>query len=258
MPNQSLFQKSLAKGYALYSDDVGKALIHMGTIGWACSALAQIAMIAKNDKISKKDKKFLIPQEAADGVVNVGLYYTICMGLKKYGDKLCEKGELLLRSTDKTIGKIMVNEPTLQEYVEGKAQALFRNDKITSVEEKNALSTIYEKIISEIENIKYVKNKPKFEKMLFITPDSFELVKTKEARNLLIDEFKKAQSDFKSYKNGIGVIATIGGSVLACNLITPICRNIVANQFQKKYIKNKPSQKNYLKVVPTTYNAFKI
>lgn len=34
------------------------------------------------------------------------------------------------------------------------------------------------------------------------------------------------------FKNGVGVIAAIAASVLASNIITPICRNIVANKCQ--------------------------
>lgn len=73
MPTPSLYQKSLAQVYKLYSHDVGRALVHMGTMEWFFSSLAQVTMIAANKKIDKKEKKFLIPQEIVDGAINVGI-----------------------------------------------------------------------------------------------------------------------------------------------------------------------------------------
>lgn len=256
MPNPSLFQKSLAKGYSMYSDDVGKALIHMGTIGWTFSALAQIVMIAKNDKINQKDKKFLIPQEIADGVVNVGLYYTICMGLKKYCDKLCESGKIISESSDKVLGKIKGDHQTVQAYIKGMSRDLFRNNLIKKNEKKTPLTAIFNALIQDFDNVKILKKKK------IDIKDSYffnrnPIFKNNADKEKLLEVVKKAQSEFKINKNAIGVIATITGSVLACNLITPVCRNLVANQFQKKYIKNKPRTFQPMSLT-STFNTFKI
>lgn len=256
MPNPSFFQKTLATTYKNYSEDVGKALIQLGVAGWIFSALAQIVMLAKNDKISKKDKKFLIPQEIADGAVNVGMYFAICQGLKSWGDKLCERGKIILESSDKVLGKIKEDNQTVQNYISGKTDNLYRDNLLDKAGKKTKISSLYQAIIDEVENIKYNNRRPDLKDKIFIQSD--ELVKTKKIKTVLLDELKIAQSEFKSNKNGIGVIATIGGSVLACNLITPVCRNILANQFQKKYIMNKKSQKSYFTVIPTTYSSFKI
>ena len=74
MPKFNLLEKLWCE----YSDDVGKALIHLGAAGWFFSATAQIGMIIKNKDIDKKETRFLGPQETDDGIINVVLYYTIC------------------------------------------------------------------------------------------------------------------------------------------------------------------------------------
>lgn len=205
MTTPSLYQKALAQIYKSYSHDVGKALVHMGTIGWLFSALAQVTMIATNKNIEKKEKKFLIPQEIADGAINVGLFFTISKLIKDYADNLVESGKISLETTEQILSK-------------------FRNDNQTK---QSSLASIANK------NNKTVN---------------------KELLNLL----KQGQKEFHGFKNGVGVIAAIGASVLASNIITPVCRNIVANKFQDKY-KNKIDRKPvYSYTPPATFNAFKI
>ena len=52
---------------------------------WFSPLCLLVFAIAINDKISPKEKMFLIPQEIADGMVNVGLYYSICQIIKNIG-----------------------------------------------------------------------------------------------------------------------------------------------------------------------------
>lgn len=258
MPSPTFFQKTLLKGYKNYSEDVGKALIHMGVVGWFFSALAQVFMIAKNDKIQKKDKKFLIPQEIADGAINVGLFYGVCKTLKSYGDKLCERGKIILESTDKVIGKIKGDNQTVQNYIAGKMQDLARTKKINESGNNPKISTIFKKLVNEIESIKNDKKKLILNDCIFINDRNKKIVKRQCNRVELLDEIKSAQSQFKANKNGIGVIATIAGSILACNLITPVCRNLVANGFQTKFI-NKSKPKPVFSIPQTkTFSAFRI
>lgn len=65
-----------------YKDTAGM-LIVTSAMGWILSSAAQIAAIACNRKLSKKEKSFLIPQEAWDGVTNVGLFVTFSTAAKK-------------------------------------------------------------------------------------------------------------------------------------------------------------------------------
>lgn len=125
---------------------------------------------------------------------------------------------------------------------------------------KNAFTSVFfEKAINELEKVTFTKRKKKpiLNKSNLIIADE-TLVQTEKVKNILLGELKKAQSEFKSYKNGIGVAATITGSVLACNLVTPICRNLIANQFQTKYINKNKAKSTFAFATTKTFNAFKI
>ena len=65
-------QSILSKIWHKYAEDVGISLIHLGALGWFLSSAAQLAMIITNKDIDKKEKQFLIPQEASDGAINSG------------------------------------------------------------------------------------------------------------------------------------------------------------------------------------------
>ena len=110
MPKSSLFQKSLTKIWDTYSKDVGKSLIHLGAVGWIFGALAQIGALAFNKKIDKEEKNFLFPQEIADGIINVGLYYTICQGIKSFADKCVDKGKFIPEFVHSAYEKLTANK----------------------------------------------------------------------------------------------------------------------------------------------------
>ena len=74
--------------YHKYANDPGKMLLHTGAIGWILSSAAQMTAIMMNDKLTTKDKLFLLPQEAGDAVVNIISFYTLTWGIKAIGEKL--------------------------------------------------------------------------------------------------------------------------------------------------------------------------
>ena len=49
-----------------------------------------------------------------------------------------------------------------------------------------------------------------------------------------LTNFYKIKDDYKSFKNGVDVIGMTAGSILSCNIITPVLRNKYAAQRQKK------------------------
>lgn len=60
--------------------------------------------------------------------------------------------------------------------------------------------------------------------------------------------FADVKEDFTSFKNGVDVLASTAGSILSCNIVTPILRNEYAADRQKKandYLakKNQPYQR---------------
>lgn len=191
--------------YNTYSKDGGKLLVHLGAAGWAFGAIAQIAMLLGDKSIDKDQKRFLLPQEAADAAVNVGMYYSICELIKRFGDNLVEKGKFLTDDVAKAILKMKPAKMTglkLQDW-----KKLF-----TSAELEGKLTNL----LTNASNLDIVKNASAPEK------------------TRIINAAKVALEELESHKNNVGIVAAITGSILACNIITPIVRNAIAAKIQKK------------------------
>ena len=45
--------------------------------------------------------------------------------------------------------------------------------------------------------------------------------------------FADVKDEFVSFKNGVDIIASTAGSILSCNIVTPILRNEFASREQK-------------------------
>lgn len=82
----------LAKAYA---EDPANMFLHTGALGWIFSSMAQVWMLASDDKIPKKEKKFLIPQEIYDAAFNIIAFYTVTWGSQTFAKKLASSGKVL-------------------------------------------------------------------------------------------------------------------------------------------------------------------
>lgn len=71
----------------------GMAIATATALGVATSSIAQALAISCNKKISEDKKKFLIPQELLDGVINVGISLLIITTMSKCATKLVETGK---------------------------------------------------------------------------------------------------------------------------------------------------------------------
>ena len=83
-----------------YGENPGKMLVHTGTVGWILSSLAQISAIVTNDKYTKEDKMFMIPQEMADATINILSFYAFTNGIKKLTTKFLKTGKLRNKVTE--------------------------------------------------------------------------------------------------------------------------------------------------------------
>ena len=117
MPPANLLERFNNYIYKKFSNDMGASLIVLGVAGWTFSALGQLGMIALNKNIDKKEKKFLIPQEIADGVVNVTLFYTICAGIKKAVDSLLESGKILTFRTNNLVKEFRAGQSSVEDLI---------------------------------------------------------------------------------------------------------------------------------------------
>lgn len=156
-----------------YSDDIGKMLVHTGVIGWVLSSAAQVTAIVINDKLSKEQKMYMVPQELADAAVNIVSYYAISRTFKSVANKLVSTGKLL--------------PETIRTFLKNSSVA----DKVGTL--------------------------------------GFDVVK-----NGHLDS--KMSTVYNKFYKGVDVIGTTLGSILSCNIVTPIIRNEIAANKQKKCI----------------------
>lgn len=190
-----------------YADDASKMLLHMGTLGWILSAAAQIWGIANNDKIDAHQKKFLIPQEIADALVNIVSFYTVTALVQNTAKRLVFSGKISTKSIQKFCKEHNV------EY--GK---FFSNNIGKTVRDK----------IKELENT--VKIKGDVEK-----EDGFNMKGSIGRTENLLGKYKRFEHDhFEPLEGGIGVVGSVVGSILSSNIITPILRNPIAAARQKQ------------------------
>lgn len=248
MPQVNILKGLVNRVWNSCGSDAGKGLILLGTMGWVFSALAQIVMIARNKDIDKKEKKFLIPQEVADGVINCTLYYTVCAAIKKAGDWLLENCCFVTQNTHDALMKLQTSQPnSLGEIVKGELLLFSQDEELLKIKEiKGNLSKFWQGSIKYL-NYQLEKSRNlKFHKR-------FANFKTPQQIQEQIQILKNAQRNFKKFKNGVGVLTAVGASVLASNLLTPIARNITANYFQKKLMKDKYKTKQIETTIPVSY-----
>lgn len=165
--------------YKNYGESPGKMLVHTGVLGWILSSAAQVTAVVFNDKISSKDKLFLIPQECADAGANILSFYLVTNTCKNIGSKLVSTGKLAT--------------PKIKQYI--------KTHNLT--DEVGKITTDIKKGMS--------------------------------------GEIREHYTDFK---NGVDVITSTAGSILSCNIITPILRNHYAANKQKEILAKQNSVKN--------------
>ena len=180
---KTLFSDFKTVMYKNYGENPGKMLVHTGVLGWILSSLAQVTAVVFNDKISPKEKSFLIPQEMADAAVNIASFYLVTSSFKKLASKLVSTGKLTTKP--------------VKDFLSEKG---YYNSKHIGKLDFN---------IEKLECFKDIKN------------------------------------EYRSFKNGIDVIASVIGSIISCNIITPVLRNNYASKQQKKALArmdNRPVQ----------------
>jgi hypothetical protein len=170
--------------YKHYGQESGKMIVHAGVITWLTSSLGQIAAVIFNDKIPSEQKKFLIPQEIADGVINIIAFYAVTNSLKNIASKLANTGKWSTKAIREFVAKHPVQD--------GKAIKL--GDMQTNLSKT------------------FKENK----------------------------EFHKS---FDMFKGGMEMMASTVGSVVSCNLVTPVIRNSWGAKEQKKSIKKEQQLK---------------
>ena len=182
-----------------YSMDDGKLLVHMGALSWVFGAFAQVGAVICDKNIDKKKKKFLLPQEAADAGANVVLFYTVCDVIKRASDKLVESGKLL---TKEAADAIKALKPSAKNWKDVFTAAELKGNLTELLQDGSKLNIFNGQVLTQAQK----------------------------------DAVNKALTAVEKHKNNMGIVAAIGASILACNIITPYVRNFIASKWQKNQL----------------------
>ena len=88
-----------------YSNDIGNLLITTGVLGFGLSSGAQIIGIAKNNKIDKKEKTYMINQAVGDALINILSLFVFGKLTKHIGTKLVSTGKILPKTVATALEK---------------------------------------------------------------------------------------------------------------------------------------------------------
>ena len=105
MLKPSIFKKPLDFIAKQSTFNTANILILLSAGGWLASSLAQVAGIYFNKNYTKEQKSFMIPQELADAVVNIGSFLLVTKSLKSLTSKMVETGKLTPKSIQKFLGE---------------------------------------------------------------------------------------------------------------------------------------------------------
>lgn len=187
-----------------YSGEAAKMLLEWGALGWIFSSMAHVGGIIKNKEISSDEKKFLVPQEILDAVVNIGSFYILTYNLQNYAKKLVSSSKLLT--------------PEIRKFLDGK--------KIPLGKKGPDIGKFFE------DNMKIFKND--FE----IASKGESPVSKAEAAvaNLKINELASFEKKYDQFAGGIKMVGNLVGAIFSCNILTPVLRNYFASIEQKRRI----------------------
>lgn len=91
--------------YEKYGRESGKMLVHAGVITWVTATASQVVAVILNKEVPSDQKKFLIPQEIADGALNVLTFYLITNSMKNVAGKLASTGKWSTKAVREFVAK---------------------------------------------------------------------------------------------------------------------------------------------------------
>lgn len=72
-------------------------------VGYGISSAGEAAGIYFNKKIDKQERTFMAIQDVLEGVLKLGTFFTLALGLQKYGRGLVESGKVVAKGIDPKI-----------------------------------------------------------------------------------------------------------------------------------------------------------
>lgn len=215
-----------------------KVVIGLGAVGMIVSMLAQLSSIKSNKKLSDEKRTFLLHQETVDGLTNTALFFGFTTLLSSIVKKQMDTGRILTPQIKAQLEQAAIKLGKTYEQIIKDAKTSMNKETLKSLKkgEKNCdIGTVVEnsKIFEEVKRLADAQ-----------TPK-------KQMEN------EQAEADiFATTKSGLAMIATIVGSVISNNIISPIVRNKISNDMQEKYNAEHPKVAPYPKqmLTPSIYN----
>ena len=183
------------KIYALLSKHSGKMLLATSIIGTVLSSAAQAGIIFVNDKYSRAQKTFMIPQEALECLLSIASIFVVTRPVQSITQKALKTGKILSRD--------------LIAYL----------DKNNLLKKRGQLNF----------NIKdSIKN------LIAETEKSDKFIKASVAeRNELLAEHKASLQKYYEIEDSSMAYATTGAAAFTTAVVVPIVRNKAASYCQK-------------------------
>lgn len=208
-----------------YSKSTANVVIVLGAVGMIVSMFAQLSSIKSNKNLSEDKKKFLLNQETADSITNTALFFGVTTLLSSIVKRKMDTGRILtpeivkqLEEASEKIGK------SFDDIIKDAKTSLKIGNEKYQIGEVVKKSNIFD-TVDEMAN----NNRPKEE----------------------IQSYQAEADTFETTKSGLAMIATIFGSVLSTNIISPLVRNKISNHMQEKYNAEHPKTTPYPKQTPT-------
>jgi hypothetical protein len=78
-------------------------LLYSTIIGYGISSVGEAAGIYFNKKVDKQERTFMAIQDALEGVLKLGTFFTLALGFQKFGRGLVESGKIAAAGIDKKL-----------------------------------------------------------------------------------------------------------------------------------------------------------
>ena len=145
----NIFKRTLTTLYEKFAknDNTARLIIVASTGCMILASIANLIGISIDRKTSKEEKLFLLPQEAADGVLNIGLYYFCSEAMRKAAVKAVDSGKVIFKDVAK-------NSP---EFVKGREGVALVASIIGSIVSSNIITPIIRNAIGAKARSKMLK-----------------------------------------------------------------------------------------------------
>lgn len=192
-------------------EDSGNILLYSNVAGYLSGMLAQIWTITHNDKLSKKDKSYMLPQEIVEGATNVTISLVLGKFFKNCGDWMLETGRKPIEEYREVFGFcIETKNQNFKNII--KLSLNFINDHkgeftINNKNQKKPLTFVLENLLLYAQSIGNNEAKIKITNTI---------------------------DDFAKIKAGMGFLTTLGASLIVFCALAPILRNKIAGAFSHR------------------------